>query len=283
MDVPKSVRHNAVVGFSNSAHSCGTPGENGGPDCRLGTRSRHGHNARGTSPYTVRRSSKTIVEQLALFARSLRGHSGSRSARRRLRGRRLPRADRARLARPRAVATSDRRRVSSSSTISYRFLQREGRLDARAYRGGPGRGAESGYGVAPQQVPDLIALRGDPDRQDPRRAGIGPKKAAEVLKQHGSTRAGARRRALPQIADDLLVTSAIATMDASAPLPPLAPDTAPNGHAPPSTERARPEQRLGDSLGRARVSRGPLIDVVKPRSIRRGCIDRVAPRVAAAE
>src|SRR5205085_1891071 len=42
------------------------------------------------------------------------------------------------------------------------------------------------YGVEPAQVPDFIALRGDPSDRIPGAPGVGPKKAADVLKQHGS-------------------------------------------------------------------------------------------------
>src|SRR5207237_3067014 len=42
------------------------------------------------------------------------------------------------------------------------------------------------YGVEPEQVPDFIALRGDPSDKIPGAPGVGPKQAADVLKQHGS-------------------------------------------------------------------------------------------------
>jgi DNA polymerase-1 len=79
------------------------------------------------------------------------------------------------------------------------------------------------YGVEPTQVPDFIALRGDPSDKIPGAPGVGPKKAAEVLKQHGSLAQALADGRFPQIADDLLLYQRIATMDASAPLPPLAP------------------------------------------------------------
>jgi DNA polymerase-1 len=56
------------------------------------------------------------------------------------------------------------------------------------------------YGVDPSQVPDFIALRGDPSDRLPGAPGVGPKKAAEILGQYGSLeealeagRFGARR------------------------------------------------------------------------------------------
>jgi DNA polymerase-1 len=41
------------------------------------------------------------------------------------------------------------------------------------------------YGVAPEQVPDFIALRGDPSDGLPGAKGIGEKTAAELLRVHG--------------------------------------------------------------------------------------------------
>jgi DNA polymerase-1 len=79
------------------------------------------------------------------------------------------------------------------------------------------------YGVEPEQVPDFIALRGDPSDKIPGAPGVGPKKAADVLKQHGSLAQALADGRFPQIADDLLLYREIATMDADAPLPLLAP------------------------------------------------------------
>jgi DNA polymerase-1 len=45
------------------------------------------------------------------------------------------------------------------------------------------------YGVDPEQVPDLIALRGDPSDGLPGAPGIGAKTAAELLRAHGSLEA----------------------------------------------------------------------------------------------
>jgi DNA polymerase-1 len=78
------------------------------------------------------------------------------------------------------------------------------------------------YGVEPEQVPDLIALRGDPSDKLPGARGIGPKKAAEVLGQYGSLDAALADGRFAAEAEDLRLFRRIATMDASAPLPPLA-------------------------------------------------------------
>ncbi|MFZ1881776.1 MAG: 5'-3' exonuclease [Gaiellaceae bacterium] len=84
-------------------------------------------------------------------------------------------------------------------------------------------GVRERYGVEPAQVPDFIALRGDPSDKIPGAPGVGPKKAAEVLKQHGSLAQALADGRFPTIADDLLLYQSIATMDPEAPLPKLAP------------------------------------------------------------
>jgi DNA polymerase-1 len=77
------------------------------------------------------------------------------------------------------------------------------------------------YGVEPEQVPDFIALRGDPSDKIPGAPGVGPKKAADVLKQHGSLAQALADGRFPQVAEELLLYRDIATMDADAPLPKL--------------------------------------------------------------
>jgi DNA polymerase-1 len=77
------------------------------------------------------------------------------------------------------------------------------------------------YGVEPEQVPDFIALRGDPSDKLPGAPGVGPKKAASLLAQYGSLEALLEAGRFPQNREDLLLYRRIATLDASAPLPPL--------------------------------------------------------------
>ena len=77
------------------------------------------------------------------------------------------------------------------------------------------------YGVEPKQVPDFIALRGDPSDRIPGAPGVGPKKAAELLAQYGSLEEALAAGRFPTIAEDLRLYRRIATLDASAPLPPL--------------------------------------------------------------
>ena len=85
---------------------------------------------------------------------------------------------------------------------------------------GPGEVRER-YGIEPQQVPDFIALRGDPSDRLPGARGIGAKTAAGLLRKHGTLEALLASGRFPVQANDLRLYRRIATMDASAPLPPL--------------------------------------------------------------
>jgi len=86
-------------------------------------------------------------------------------------------------------------------------------------------GVRERYGVDPSQVVDLIALRGDPSDKLPGARGIGPKKAADLLQQYGTLDAVLAEGRFASEAEDLRLFRRIASMDASAPLPPLSPQT----------------------------------------------------------
>jgi DNA polymerase-1 len=77
------------------------------------------------------------------------------------------------------------------------------------------------YGVEPAQVPDLIALRGDPSDKLPGARGVGPKRAAEILAEHGTLEGALAAGRFSSEAEELRLYRRIAQMDASAPLPPL--------------------------------------------------------------
>ncbi len=90
------------------------------------------------------------------------------------------------------------------------------------------------YGIGPELVPDFIALRGDPADGLPGAKGVGPKTAAELLREHGSLEAvldGAIRERRPKLRaaliearEELLVFKQIATLrDAGVEPPPDAP------------------------------------------------------------
>jgi DNA polymerase I len=81
------------------------------------------------------------------------------------------------------------------------------------------------YGVDPKQVPDFIALRGDPSDKIPGLAGVGPKGAASLLRRYGSLEAALEQGSFAAQAEQLRLYRSIATMDASAPLPPLDDET----------------------------------------------------------
>jgi DNA polymerase-1 len=77
------------------------------------------------------------------------------------------------------------------------------------------------YGVEPRQVPDFIALRGDPSDKLPGARGVGPKGAAALLRTYGTLDHALDAGRFADQADRLRLYRRIATMDASAPLPAL--------------------------------------------------------------
>jgi len=77
------------------------------------------------------------------------------------------------------------------------------------------------YGVVPEQVPDFIALRGDPSDRIPGARGVGPKTAANLLAQYGTLEAMLDEGRFEAQAEELRLYRRMATLDASAPLPPL--------------------------------------------------------------
>ena len=77
------------------------------------------------------------------------------------------------------------------------------------------------YGVDPKQVPDFIALRGDPSDKVPGAPGVGATGAATLLQRYGSLEAALEAGRFPAIAETLRLYRSIATMDKRAPLPSL--------------------------------------------------------------
>ena len=120
------------------------------------------------------------------------------------------------------VATSDRdafQLVNERVTIlqPVRGVSEIARIDVAEVR--------ERYGVDPEQVPDLIALRGDPSDKLPGARGVGPKKAAEILAQYRTLEDVLAAGRFAAEAEDLRLYRRIAQMDASAPLPPLSGQT----------------------------------------------------------
>jgi 5'-3' exonuclease len=119
------------------------------------------------------------------------------------------------------VASGDRdtfQLASARTTILY--PERAGEMA----RIGPNEVRER-YGVEPKQVPDFIALRGDPSDKLPGAPGVGAQGAAVLLRRYGSLDAMLKAGRFARIAQDLRLYRAIATMDKKAPLPSLARQT----------------------------------------------------------
>ncbi len=81
------------------------------------------------------------------------------------------------------------------------------------------------YGVAPEQVPDFIALRGDPSDKIPGAKGIGAKGAADLLSRYGTLEGIAKAadelspRQAEAVRDErLALFRRVATMDRKAPV-----------------------------------------------------------------
>ena len=141
------------------------------------------------------------------------------------------------------VASGDRdafQLASAATTILYPV--RAGEMA----RIGPAEVLER-YGVAPGQVPDFIALRGDPSDRLPGARGVGPKTAASLLQRYGSLEQALADGRFAAQADALRLYRRIATMDASAPLPPL-PDQAPTWAQAAALARDWELDRLADRL-----------------------------------
>jgi DNA polymerase I len=119
------------------------------------------------------------------------------------------------------IASGDRdtfQLASEATTILYPI--RAGEMA----RIGPAEVRER-YGVDPNQVPDFIALRGDPSDKLPGAGGVGPKGAAVLLRRYGTLDAILAAGRFPQQAENLRLYRSIATMNPSAPLPSLAAQT----------------------------------------------------------
>jgi DNA polymerase-1 len=122
------------------------------------------------------------------------------------------------------VVTSDRDVFQLASDAVTLLLPKRGvsELD----RVGPEQVRER-YGVEPAQVPDFIALRGDSSDRLPGAAGVGPAKAAAVLREHGTLEAALAAGRFGAEAEALRRYLEIARLRADAPVPEL-PDAEPD-------------------------------------------------------
>src|SRR6266567_4515207 len=109
------------------------------------------------------------------------------------------------------------------------------------------------YGVEPRQVPDFIALRGDPSDGLPGARGIGPKGAAALLHKYPTLEDAFTDGQLVSQAEQLRIYRHIATMDAAAPLPALA-DVVPSWDKAAALARDWDLNRLAQRLDELAVS-----------------------------
>jgi DNA polymerase-1 len=121
------------------------------------------------------------------------------------------------------VATSDRDAFQLASEQTTILQPARGGEPVRI---GPAEVRER-YGVEPGQVPDFIALRGDPSDRIPGARGIGPKRAAELLVRYGSLDAMLAEGRFAAEADALRLYRRLAMLDRAAPLPAV-PDLEPD-------------------------------------------------------
>jgi DNA polymerase-1 len=77
------------------------------------------------------------------------------------------------------------------------------------------------YGVDPEQVPDFVALRGDASDRIPGASGVGPQRAAAVIRKHGSLDAALESGGFPKQVEELRKYVRIARLQYHAPVPEL--------------------------------------------------------------
>ena len=147
------------------------------------------------------------------------------------------------------VATSDRDAFQLASEKTTVLQPVRGSAPARV---GPAEVRER-YGVDPEQVPDFIALRGDPSDKIPGARGVGEKGAANLLNQFGTLERMLGEGRFAAEADALRLYRGLATLDRSAPLPPL-PDLEPDWRALAERARSIGLARLADRLEEAASS-----------------------------
>jgi DNA polymerase-1 len=122
------------------------------------------------------------------------------------------------------VVTSDRDLFQLASESVTLLMPKRGVSELA--RVGPPEVRER-YGVEPEQVPDFVALRGDPSDRIPGARGIGPAKAAAILAEHGSLENALAAGRFAAEADDLRTYLRLTRLQADAPLPSL-PDADPD-------------------------------------------------------
>ncbi|MEA2126117.1 MAG: hypothetical protein QOI80_2899 [Solirubrobacteraceae bacterium] len=116
------------------------------------------------------------------------------------------------------ILSGDRDMFQCVTDAVHVLLQQRGRDGPEEL--GP-KEVQARYGVTPSQVPDFIALRGDPSDGLPGAKGIGEKTAAELLRRHGDLETAIEcavkekpgvRKALFGQADELRMFKDVATL-----------------------------------------------------------------------
>jgi DNA polymerase-1 len=221
--MPKSIRHNAIVGFTNML--TGLYGQEH-PDAVLvawDTLEVPTYRHEAFEPYQSGRVfDRSLLDQLALLPQLCEACGFAIGKAPGYEADDFLAAAAATWSGPVLVATSDRdafQLVSDRVTIlqPVRGVSEIARIGVPEVR--------ERYGVDPEQVPDLIALRGDPSDKLPGARGVGPKKAAELLAQYRTLEDALAAGRFAAEAEDLRLYRRIAQMDASAPLPLLADQT----------------------------------------------------------
>ena len=221
--MPKSIRHNAIVGFTNMLTGLYRQEH---PDAVLvawDTLEVPTYRHEAFEPYQSGRVfDQSLLDQLALLPRLCEASGFAIGKAPGYEADDFLAAAAATWPGPVLVATSDRdafQLVSDRVTIlqPVRGVSEIARIGVPEVR--------ERYGVDPEQVPDLIALRGDPSDKLPGARGVGPKKAAELLGRYRTLEDALAAGRFAAEAEDLRLYRRIAQMDASAPLPLLADQT----------------------------------------------------------
>jgi DNA polymerase I len=122
------------------------------------------------------------------------------------------------------VLTSDRDLFQLASDRTTLLMPKRG--VSELLRVGPAEVRER-YGVDPAQVADFIALRGDPSDRLPGAKGVGPQRAAALLKKHGTLDAALQEGGFPDQAEQLRTYLQIARLQYEAPISEI-PDAEPD-------------------------------------------------------
>ena len=122
------------------------------------------------------------------------------------------------------VLTSDRDLFQLASEKTTILMPKRGVSELE--RVGPEEVRER-YGVDPKQVPDFVALRGDSADKIPGARGVGPERAAAVLRKHETLDAALESGGFPDQVEELRTYLRLTRLQYHAPVPDL-PDAEPN-------------------------------------------------------